>query len=1583
MPDPITLGTILYSVGGFISSSAVGGLIEGQADHIVRENWHQFKENLKKYRPHENHHIQSAIYLSYLQATLQICAQRGEALGMPVDSWLLPTPTHIVVAKARNAIIGSNLLGYESNAEWQWIDKLKDHICGKLRNPELPVDNKKEELDDLRNEIELLIQVEGAAQRESLIRSTLVNKALREIEYSHKEAPDKFKRLFNECWFDYLCACFQHQLAKSEELAHKFQNRLLAKILARDLSGRVSEVTAFEIELQFRKLSGDMSGKLATVESMLAQQKRRLSEAEQSIWLPLLAIDQDTNARVRRIEGVVLELSSQTGSRENVSPSVSADALAHYRQLALVSCDIIDLSNLPESDRHLATRQLELRRLYVALRVYIEIPSDTEVGERSIELMERRRAKQRKDFSSNIKAGGVEAEDELRRVPVGKRLGSSKRLIILGDPGAGKTTLIRWIATAYLLRLKKDPEWKDLPDIATLPDEDWLPIVIRCRDLDQSSLDGSLENILNHSLRRTELSNIEAAALVTTLKDELSQGKALLLLDGLDEITDIPLRIRFCQKLEQICIAYPLAPIVVTSRIVGYREMGYRVGRGFEHLTFDELKKEDKDDFARRWCAVTELPERRESAAEELIHDIHSTDRIEHLTGNPMLLTTLALVKRKVGRLPSRRSDLYWDALEVLINWRREIDEPIDEHEAIPQLEYVAYSMCERGVIQLREDEVLDLLEKMREEYPRIHSMKAHTAVEFLRLLERRTGILIEAGHIRYSGKPIPVFEFRHLSFQEYLAGLALVEGRFPNRDKTKSLAAQIGVLSGQVSERRNPDGHVDDPTIESELAELTVAENWQEAIRLCIASCNDDDVDAALLAVLRPADSEEVKETTRPRAIHAALCLADDPNVSEEVAKEVLECFVRQVNKKDGTGPVKTSIDTAIKELATSRWAETLQCLLLREFCKRKGSIRNSFGSLYGEIAIHSISSDEEEIRGLLMEQVARLNMKDKMAAISAALQVMTLAYQGKGYLVPGLAEGLLDKVTENGPVAHAAAWALMWLNSNRVNYGSWHPSESENQKLISLICSRNYDSMATCFLIDVLGTERSQEAVESLIFKLNSKNKDVRLRAARSLGFIGEREAVDALVKRLGDKSKRVREVAAVALARIGEKRATDALLSRLEEDDNHGVRQQAAWALGWLADVQATEFLVAKLDDKSPKVQQAAMWSLSRIGNIQTVPLLIEKLKNEHSDVRQEAAWSLGQFGDVRAIPPLISALKDKNDKVRQTAAVALGRLKKPYAVEALTEALNDEDAGVQGRAINALGSIGDERSLESLLAKLEDANSSVKQAAVHALGLMRAKAAVEPLITLLGDDNVKRQAATALAKINDSRAIEPLRLKLEDEDIYMQSDVAGALGRLGDEQTVNLLGPDLLSPDRKRQRKAENCLHEFAFHKFRSGDVQGAAEIFELMLSPKSPDIINSDNIRNNLAYCFTLLHRYEEAAEQFELMLFPKGSHDWPLLTHNQGVLAFLMGDVKKGREKLRASLKWIAVTCGSYQAGDVECMLLLKDGPGVTSYDKLPIDAAILLNLHFMGEATREELTAELARRYRVDYEKWLSYMSV
>ncbi len=768
------------------------------------------------------------------------------------------------------------------------------------------------------------------------------------------------------------------------------------------------------------------------------------------------------------------------------------NAEQRYRELALESCDIIDLANLPENDRHVATRKLDVRRLYVPLRVRVEAASGVEAGEGELEAIEKRRA-------AAMRAGAG-AESEL--VSIGERLGKARRLVVLGDPGAGKTTLTRWLATAYLLRLRQSPDWQDLPDVATLPEEDWLPVIIRCRELDRSAVGGTLEDVLRHTLRKAEMTEAESAALQVVLRDKLKKGQALLLLDGLDEITDPAARARFCQQLESIHIAYPDAPIVATSRVVGYREMGYRIGRGFEHVTVADLSKEDKDEFARRWCGLVELPERRETAANELIHDIHSSDRIERLTGNPMLLTTMALVKRKIGRLPSRRADLYANALQVLLNWRSDVDAPLDDREAVPQLEYVAYEMCRRGAQQLRRDEILELFERMRDEYPRVHAARNHTPEEFLRLLERRTGLLVEAGHTRHLGRLVPVYEFRHLTFQEYLAALALVDARFPGHTEGSTLAQNVAPLAGYVGESE---------VILTKEKEMVVVESWREPLRLCVASCADADIDDVLLAILYPLEGEDAQSTGRPRAVQAALCLADDPNASEEVARTVFEAFVRSIRGYDFG---LTSVDKAFTELTDSRWVGILRRELGSGLGRCVADEHMTISGMHASLIRSAL--EKGAIDPSVEKLVTHIRSKDEATAIDATLTTIILVRRQKVHLTAELIDALLDELaTGSAGMSYAAAVALNFLNWALPEHATWHPTPAAIERLLDYIADPGSSTAGLSDVIRVLGRERATQAFEPLVRLFDGDELHHTL--AEAIGRTGGARAVPILKSKL----------------------------------------------------------------------------------------------------------------------------------------------------------------------------------------------------------------------------------------------------------------------------------------------------------------------------------------------------------------------------------------------------------------------------------------------------------------------------------
>ncbi len=975
------------------------------------------------------------------------------------------------------------------------------------------------------------------------------------------------------------------------------------------------------------------------------------------------------------------------------------DLETRYRDLLLKTYDIVDLAEMGDDDRHLATQDLKIRRLYVALRMRLEIQADDEVTDATLKALEQRRA-------AGWDWQNQESGEDKNKVSLGARLEKARRVVVLGDPGAGKSTLLRWLTTAYLLRLKNDPDWRDLPDITTLPKQDWLPILIRCRDLPPDS-SGILDDMLRHSLRKAQLSETECDALRELLRSKLEQGQALLLVDGLDEITDPAARVRFAKDLEKIHLFFPDAPIVVTSRIVGYREMGYRIRSGFEHLTVADLSKADKDEFAQRWCELTEKSKPVAEAAADLMRDIHSSDRIERLTGNPMLLTTMALIKRKIGRLPQRRVDLYNKAVEVLLNWRREVDTPLDPREALPQLEYLAHALCERGVQQVREDEVLEYLCQARAEYPNIHTLQQHSPEAFLRLLESRTGLLIQSGHVRHNGHSVPVYEFRHLTFQEYLAGTALVQGHYHNRDKDKSLAEVIAPLAGLVKEIK---------TKVYGRTEFAVVENWREALRLCLAACNDDAVDAALSAILHPLEGET--NTARARAVQAALCLADEPNVSAAVARAVVQTLAVQVGVGDGLGNNRTSLDAAAMELADSRWAGDLSECLLDDFFRHEVDKRSYSGGLYAMVRTAQAPTEESTFTAWLSTQAECLLDCNERETAALALTVMSLAFHGKNCQVPGMTDALIQKLSGGVALSHAAAFALYWLNGGhgKEREPVWHPTPEQLVQLLAVAANPACDSEALHFLTLIFKNERTALAVDALLLHLPQVPTNTRRSIIQALGKIGDARAVDALLQCLQDaqEDKDLRWAAAYALGQIGDARAVDALLPCLQDaQEDKDLRQEAAKALGQIGDTRAVEALLPCLQDaqENKDRRQAVAYALGQIGDARAVDTLLQCLQNaqEDKDLRRAAAYALGQIGDARAVDALLQCLQDvqKDEDLWRAAAYALGQIGDARGLAVLRSYWQDEDEDLRRAALQGLAQSCEDELDRTLLSRDLDA------------------------------------------------------------------------------------------------------------------------------------------------------------------------------------------------------------------------------------------------------------------------------------
>ncbi len=135
-------------------------------------------------------------------------------------------------------------------------------------------------------------------------------------------------------------------------------------------------------------------------------------------------------------------------------------------------------------------------------------------------------------------------------------------------------------------------------------------------------------------------------------------GRAVLLLDGLDEIFDVKTREDAVNDIQRFSSEHAHTPVVVTSRVVGYQPQRLRNAE-FRHFMLQDLDAGQIDSFIDRWHEETfESAEQAAPKRERLKKGIHNSKSIAMLAGNPLLLTMMAILNRN-QELPRDRVDLY------------------------------------------------------------------------------------------------------------------------------------------------------------------------------------------------------------------------------------------------------------------------------------------------------------------------------------------------------------------------------------------------------------------------------------------------------------------------------------------------------------------------------------------------------------------------------------------------------------------------------------------------------------------------------------------------------------------------------------------------------------------------------------------------------------------------------------------------------------------------------------------------------------------------------------------------------------
>ncbi|MEW1847917.1 NACHT domain-containing protein [Nonomuraea angiospora] len=397
------------------------------------------------------------------------------------------------------------------------------------------------------------------------------------------------------------------------------------------------------------------------------------------------------------------------------------------------------VDRLADDLRHVSllnrAKPLDLDKLYVQLRIHNQMPLRY-VQQEEIENL------RGKDFTDLHQLTRTRQEEkEAEPLTPEEALAKFRRLVVLGDPGAGKTTMLRYLA----LQAAR----------GQLSGKACLPIFVELRRFVRMEVPDVLAYVDRAWADR--YGEPEAATLADHV---LTTGEGVLLLDGLDEVLggesrDVADQVyqKVTQEIDRLAARYPNARIVVTCRRAGWRGQ-LPAFRTLEVLDFDDeqIKK-----FITHWFESDPL------RADSLSAALARSNRIHTLSSNPLLLSLIAIVYESDLELPERRSELYKRTISVLLTeW--------DAHRDIRRfarftsdrkrdlLEEIAWCFHRQGLAYFPQDQLLHMIAEF---LPTI-AIDPADAPYILAEITEQYGMLKEQAH--------EVYGFVHLTLQEYFA---------------------------------------------------------------------------------------------------------------------------------------------------------------------------------------------------------------------------------------------------------------------------------------------------------------------------------------------------------------------------------------------------------------------------------------------------------------------------------------------------------------------------------------------------------------------------------------------------------------------------------------------------------------------------------------------------------------------------------------------------------------------------------------------------------------------------------------------
>ena len=325
-------------------------------------------------------------------------------------------------------------------------------------------------------------------------------------------------------------------------------------------------------------------------------------------------------------------------------------------------------------------------------------------------------------------------------------LAATDKLFILGKPGAGKTTFLKYLAV-WAAKGRAAKGHKQLPKI---------PIFISLKEY--SDADEDLMAFIERQFAICDFAN--ARPFIERL---LEKGKALVLCDGLDEVSESAnLRSNIIDDLRDFARHYRESTMVVTCRLAA---TDYTF-EGFTYVEMADFTPAQVEHFVGHWFAG------HDDTRQRMLADLRQPEHqgILELTQNPLLLSLLCIAYEETLTFPTRRVEVYEDALDALLRkWdtsrqikRDDVYRKLSLGRKRQMLARIAYDTFSRGEYFLPQRK----LEKQLVDYlARVPEAPEEVDIDgeaVLKAIAAQHGLLVERSQRIYS--------FSHLTFQEYFA---------------------------------------------------------------------------------------------------------------------------------------------------------------------------------------------------------------------------------------------------------------------------------------------------------------------------------------------------------------------------------------------------------------------------------------------------------------------------------------------------------------------------------------------------------------------------------------------------------------------------------------------------------------------------------------------------------------------------------------------------------------------------------------------------------------------------------------------